>query len=617
MPRTKLYFRMLGYIKPYLLLLGVAVVLSLFVVAFESVSLWLIGTLANSLFNPHAADAIAIPGFSLTNLNKTLKAYVYLLVQAPTPVQTLSRVCVIFIVAFSLKNIFSFIHSLLLSLLNLNVVRDLRNQLYAHVLMLPVTFYDRNRSGNIMSNILTDVGQLNTAMVNTFNKLATEPIRLLTFISILFIINWKMTILVFLIYPFLALIIVKIGHSVRRRSRRMLESMAGLISVLQETLTGIRAVKMFNMNEAETGKFKKENQRFTRISYRSTRIGSLSSPLTEIFGLLIAVSLLWYGGSLVLAGKGMTAEDFIRYLTILIFSYQPIKSLGGVNNSIQGGLAAAERVFGIMDTRIEKLIPFAEKSAPVFDRQIEFSHVCFTYPGTTEQVLHDCSFTIKKGQVVALIGASGSGKSTILDLLPRFYEIDSGSITIDGKDIRECDLVGLRHIFGIVAQETILFNDSVYNNIAYGIANTTREKVIEAARAANAGEFIEKLPKGLDTDIGEKGVLLSGGQCQRLAIARALLRNPPILILDEATSSLDTESERLVQTAINILMQRRTALVVAHRLSTIRHADLILVIDKGRIIERGTHDELIAISNSKYRYFYDMQFTSPEKAGDQ
>ncbi|MBD3321233.1 MAG: ATP-binding cassette domain-containing protein, partial [Chitinivibrionales bacterium] len=411
--------------------------------------------------------------------------------------------------------------------------------------------------------------------------------------------------------PLLAIIIVKIGQSVRRRSKRVLENIEGLVSVLHETVRNVRTVKMFNMNEIETSKFRRENQKFTRNSFRSVKISSLTSPLTEVFGLFLAVSLLWFGGNQVYASGFMTGEDFVRFIVFLLVSYQPIKSLGGLNNTIQTGLAGAERVFGILDSPTENLTTFKRANVPSFTSRIEYRHVNFTYPQSGERVLHDISFTINRGQIIALVGSSGCGKTTILDLLPRFYEIESGGVFIDNKDIRECDLVGLRHLFGIVAQETLLFNDTVFNNIAYGVANPGKKQVIEAAAAANAAEFIEKLPRGFDTTIGENGVMLSGGQCQRISIARALLKNPPILILDEATSSLDTESERLVQNAINKLMQNRTALVVAHRLSTISHADQIFVLDSGRIVEQGKHEELLKLNN-RYKYFYDIQFSSPE-----
>jgi len=314
----------------------------------------------------------------------------------------------------------------------------------------------------------------------------------------------------------------------------------------------------------------------------------------------------------VLGGEGSGAEDFVRFLIFLFSTFTPLKALTNINNILQSGFAAAERVFTILDAPVEPLSDTPVAVAPSFNSNLDFADVSFTYPETTTPVLDGLSFSVKKGSIVALVGSSGAGKSTVLDLLPRFYNVNGGAILIDGKDIRQFDLATLRHLFGIVAQETVLFNDTIYNNIAYSRPGAPRNEIMEAARAANALEFIERLPNGFDTIIGEQGTMLSGGQRQRLSIARALLRNPPILILDEATSALDTESELLVQNAINNLIVNRTAIIVAHRLSTIRHADTILVLEHGRIVEQGSHAELLALGK-RYKYFYDIQFAAENK----
>jgi subfamily B ATP-binding cassette protein MsbA len=486
----------------------------------------------------------------------------------------------------------------------------MRNQIFNHALLLPVTYYDRNRSGQITSLVLNDASAINNSLLSTFDKLIVEPLRLIFFIGTLFIISLKLSLMVFIIFPLVAFVITEIGKTVRRRSRRNLERVEGVTSVLQETASCIRAVKMFNMFQFELGKFQTENDRLNSATMRNIFFVSLSSPLTETLGVLVTALLLWFGGKEVLLGHSLSAEDFVRFLTFLFITFQPFKSLGSVNNTVQGGMAAAQRVFSLLDIGIEPLTAFSRERVPSFNRTIEFSKVSFMYPGTDVPVIRGIDFTVHKGQIVAIVGSSGSGKSTILDLLPRFYDIQSGAISIDGKDVKEFDLVGLRHLFGIVSQETVLFNETVFNNIAYGLENASEAEVMDAAKAANAFEFIEKLPQGMQTIIGERGVMLSGGQRQRLSIARALLKNPAILILDEATSSLDTESERLVQAAINTLMTNRTALVVAHRLSTIAHADQIIVLEGGTIVERGKHDELIKLSK-RYKSLYDMQFASP------
>ena len=604
-----LYRRMLVYLAVYWQWFLLSITLSFLVVNFEALSLWFGASLIQTLFEPASATALSPPKISLDNINEILKYWTYQLIKRDSPFDSLKVVCGLMAVTFFLKNLLIYIKSLVMAKLNLVIVRDMRNQLFNHVLRLPVTYYDRTKSGNIISLILNDVQSINASMTGTFDRVFVEPMRLVSFIGMLFIINTRLTLAVFIIFPILGYLIAVVGKAVRRRSKRSLEYMAGLMSILHETIGGVRVVKMFNMDDKESVKFKEENEHFTHHSYKSTSVGAISSPLTESLGVVVVIILLWYGGKEVLSASNFGAEDFVRFLIFLFSTFTPLKSLGAINSTLQRGFAAAERVFEVLDKSEEKLTVMKPENIPSFSRRISFTNVEFTYPGTEKPVLRNVSFNIDKGSVVALVGSSGAGKSTILDLLPRFYEINTGSITIDGIDVRDIDLAGLRELFGIVSQETVLFNDTIYNNIVYGLPNATRDKVISAANAANAWEFIEKMPDKLDTIIGERGVMLSGGQRQRLSIARAILRNPPVLILDEATSALDTESERLVQAAINNLIENRTALVVAHRLSTIRHADLILVLESGEIVERGTHDELIAL-NKKYKYFYDIQFAS-------
>lgn len=607
----KLYRRMLTYLLVYWHWLLLSVTLSFLVVNFEAMSLWFGASLIQTLFDP-STTAPERPEFTVSNLNALLKYYTYLVIHRANPIDSLKFVCGLMAFTFIMKNFLIYAKSLVMASLNLRVVRDMRNQLYDHSMRLPVSYFDRTKSGNILSLIVNDIQSINASMTGTFDKLFTEPMRVVFFITMLFIINVKLTLAVFIVFPLIGFFIGKIGKTVRRRSKRVLEHMAGLLSILHETIGGIRAVKMFNMNSEEYRKFAKENRKFIKSSFRSTSVGAISSPFTEIAGVIVVIILLWYGGHQVLAAKGFGAEDFVRFLIFLFSTFAPLKQLSNINNTIQQGFAAAERVFSVLDSKVEILRPLKKENIPVFSDRVDFRNVNFTYPGSTEQVLHDVTFSIPKGSIVALVGSSGAGKSTILDLLPRFYEINSGDITIDGKNIQAMDLVGLRNLFGIVAQETVLFNETVYNNIAYGMPEANFEQVKGAAIAANALEFIEKMPDGFNTIIGERGVMLSGGQRQRLSIARALLRNPPVLILDEATSALDTESEQLVQTAINNLIENRTALVVAHRLSTIRHADTIVVLENGRVVEQGHHDELIALGK-RYKYFYDIQFANAIK----
>jgi len=606
----KLYTRMLSYMRPYVALIGAALILSLFAVVFEGLSLWFSASLVQTIFS-HNAPLISKPEYTLSNANDILKYWTSNVIGGREPMAALQTVCTMMSLSFLLKNVFIYLKGLAMTRLNLYVVRDMRNQLFTHALALPVSYYDRTKSGNVVSLIVNDVSNINSSMTGTFDKIFVEPMRLLFFICTLFIINYKFTLAIFVIFPVLGYLITLIGRTVRRRSKRVMEHLAALLSILHETVSGVRIVKIFGTRDAESVKFKDENNRFVRQSFRSNYIGALASPITEVMGVVVVVILLWYGGSQVLNSDGFGAEDFTRFLVFLFSIFTPLKEISKLNATLQSGFASAERVFAALDSPSETLPETPSKtSAPVkFNDKIEFENVSFNYPECEETVLKDVCFAIKKGSVSALVGSSGSGKSTTLDLLPRFYDITGGRISIDGLDTREISLTDLRKLFGIVAQETFLFNDTVAANIAYGSQNADKDSIVAAAKAANAWEFIEKLPKGLDTVVGERGVMLSGGQRQRLSIARALLLNPPILILDEATSSLDTESERLVQTAINNVMENRTALVVAHRLSTIRHADQILVLEAGKIVERGTHEELLALNN-RYKYFYDIQFAN-------
>lgn len=610
MSNLALYRRMVVYLLVYWPWLLLSIAISFLVVNFETLSVWFGASLIQTLFNPQQMH-LTQPEMTVANLNALLKYYTYRLVQRSNPFDSLKIVCLLMAGTFLFKNLFIYLKAIVVAKLKLNVIRDMRNHLYDHVLKLPVSHYDRTRSGDIISLIVNDISTVNEAMTGTFDKIFVEPLRIILFTGTLFMINAKLTLAVFIIFPTIGLLTTQIGKSVRRRSKRVLEHQAGLQSILHETVSGIRAVKMFNMNEQESRKFHKENQSFIHHSFHSTSLGSISSPLTEVLGVVVVIVLLWYGGQQVLSQSGFSSEDFVRFLLFLFVTFTPLKTLSNIHNTLQRGFAAAERVFAVLDTTVEDLKQKNTVKTPLLETGISLSNVHFTYPGTTEPVLNDINFTINKGSIVALVGSSGAGKSTILDLLPRFYDINSGTISIDGVDIRSLDLVELRHLFGIVSQETVLFNETIFNNISYGSDRASEEMVINAARVANAWEFIEKLPEGLNTIIGERGVMLSGGQRQRLSIARAILRNPPVLILDEATSALDTESELLVQNAINNLMKNRTALVVAHRLSTIRHADTIIVLEKGHIVEQGTHEELLLLNN-RYKYFFDIQFAAKQ-----
>jgi subfamily B ATP-binding cassette protein MsbA len=471
---------------------------------------------------------------------------------------------------------------------------------------LPLSFFHKRHTGKLTSVVFNDVNAIQTVLDSSFIKIFLAPMQIISYLTMLIIFSWKLTLIIFIIIPISGLIIVKIGESMRRKSRRVLEQISMVVTAFQESISAIRIVKAFTAEKKESTKFEEINAGYFKKAYRARLLDQLTSPLNETIGVFIFAILLWYGGNMVFRGDELTAELFMKFIVFLFLLFQPMKELSSLNNVLQSGMAAAERIFGYLDTPTE--IYDRDGAVPMkeFDDSIVFEDVDFSYDAKTT-VLNNINLTINKGEMVAFVGHSGVGKSTLVDLIPRFYDVQSGAIYIDGRNVRDMQLISLREQIGIVAQETILFNDTVRMNISYGGDGFTNEQIVEAAKHANAWEFIEKMEKGLDTIIGERGVTISGGQRQRLSIARAILKNKPILILDEATSALDTQSEKLVQKAIDNLMQNRTVLVIAHRLSTVLDADKIVVMDEGRIIDVGKHNDLLDRSQV-YKQLYTMQF---------
>ena len=599
--------QLLFHFWPYIFISSLAAIVFVFL---NTASIWLTASLINNIladFDKIVQAQAEWAGKAGLTLNEKLKYWTNVLILRETPLESLKILCLSILTVFFIKNIFLYIKNILLRIVELKLVKEIRDRLYKHIQTLSLGYFNRQHTGSITSIVMNDVEQLQIALAVVFQRLFVEPINILTFVALLFIISWKLALIAIIIIPLAGIAIFSIGRSIRRKSRRTQAKIAEIMQILTETLTSIRIVKAFVNEKEEIKNFTRESKHYFKLLLKRARLDLIAGPTTETFGVIIGVVLLWYGGMEVLAQKGVSAEDFIRFILILFSILGPIKQLSNVNLKIQIGAASAERIFGLLDTPPEIVEDPDPVELDVFNNAIEFDQIHFEYSDADERVLDGVSFTIKKGEIVALVGPSGSGKSTIADLIPRFFDVSKGALRIDGNNVRKISFSSLRGSMGIVTQEVILFNDTIRKNIAYGQSDVTEEAIQKAAEAANALEFIEQTPDGFDTLIGERGVNLSGGQKQRLAIARALLKNPPILILDEATSALDTESEKMVQKAIEVLMKDRTVLVIAHRLSTVQNADKIVVLDKGKILEVGSHNELYE-KGGLYRRLYDIQF---------
>ena len=505
---------------------------------------------------------------------------------------------------FILKGIFDYGQAYLMSYVGQKIIADLREKIYNHVQSLSLSFFTKNPTGTLMSRILNDVGMVQGAVTDAVTGLLKDVFTLIGLVGVIFYRDWRLALIAMVVFPLAVVPIVKFGRKLRGYSTRSQSAMAELTTILLETIMGTRIVKAFNMEDYERNRFAKENRRLFGIQIKSTRVRSISHPLMEFLGGLGIAFIVFYGGYNVVQGIS-TPGTFFSFLAALLMLYEPVKRLSGVNNTVQQGLAAAARIFEVLDTSPEIQSKPGAKALPSVSRGIEYRDVSFKYE--EDWVIRNVNLNIRAGEMVAFVGASGGGKTTLVNLLPRFYDVTEGEILIDGVDIRETQVESLRSMIGIVTQQTFLFNDTVRNNIAYGKMGQPFEEVVKAAQAAYADGFVQNLPKGYDTIIGEQGVKVSGGERQRISIARAVLKNAPILILDEATSSLDSESEIEVQKALEYLMVGRTTLVIAHRLSTIRKADRIVVLSGGQIVEEGSHEELLAM-DGEYNKLYLLQF---------
>ena len=601
----KLYLKVLKYIKPYWAMVILSFTSSFLFAAINAFSIWMI----SSLFSTIMKTGINSGTLQSTNssINNKFENIANQLIGSGSQMEQLKMLCFILLITFIVKNIFFIINRISLSYIGNKMIMNIRNDLYAHLQNLPLSFFHKSKSGELLSIIMHDVTNMRTAFTLSLQSLVNDPISIIIILFMLLITNVKMTLYVLFIVPIAAFIITKLGQSIRRKSMRSTIQIAGIMNIFQEAISGIRIVKAFIMEKFETKRFKKENEKYYKLTFKKENMGNLTIPINDLIGISLGVMLLWLGGKEVLISKTLDPDGFIRYIFYLFAMLQPAKKLGAVNAQIQTGLASSERVFNILNVKSNIINSIKPINISSFNNHIKFKDVFFQYENSIHTSLENINVKIKKGESLAIVGNSGAGKSTLVDLIPRFYEVTKGDILIDNINIKKIDLNNLRQLMGIVTQDTILFNDSIANNISYGQPNATINEIKLAAKTANALEFIENLENGFNTIIGEKGTLLSGGQKQRISIARAILKNPKILILDEATSALDTESERKVQIAIEKLVQNRTVIVIAHRLSTIKNADQILVLDNGKLIETGTHEKLIK-NNGHYKKLHDIQF---------
>lgn len=546
--------------------------------------------------------------FPLDELQNNLYYHISQQIEIYSEMRALALIGIFGAVLFLLKTTFEFMGAFTMVKLRNRVVRDIRNKLYNKITSLPIGFFNEERKGDIIARATTDLAEVEHSIMSSLNFLLKNPVTILAYLAFMVITSWQLTIFVFILLPVTGGLIGFIGKSLRKKSLRTQTKMGEILSTIEETLGGLRIIKAFNAEDKMRAKQSTQNQQYRKLMDSVMTRHALASPLSEFLGVSVVMILIVYGGKMIFTGNSpLPAENFIFYLTLFYGVINPTKAFSSSYYNIQKGLASMDRIDQILNT--ESKIDIKEKTKPVsdFKDKVEYKNIWFKYQ--EEYVLQDIDLQVEKGKTIALVGQSGSGKSTLVDLLPRFHDVNKGNILIDGTDIRDMDPKELRNLMGIVNQEPILFNDTIFNNIAFGVDEATQEQVEEAAKIANAHEFIIQTENGYQTGIGDRGGRLSGGQRQRISIARAVLTNPPILILDEATSALDTESEKLVQEAINHLMQNRTSIVIAHRLSTIRNADTIYVMRDGKIIESGSYDSLLA-QKGDFLKLHNNQFSS-------
>jgi subfamily B ATP-binding cassette protein MsbA len=602
----KTYFRLLSFAKPIEKFAIPYIIATLLAVFFNTFNFTLLVPLLDTLFSAQSTTSTVVSkSTSIFNLVGNFRHYIDYSIMTNGKNKTLEIVCSVILGSVLLSNFFRYLSQRIMEDLRVHTLLNLRKRVFDNVMDLHIGYFNNERKGDIISKISSDVQVVQFTVTNTLQVAFKEPLQLLFYIIVLLSISLKLTLFSLLVIPISGFIISKIVKRLRKQATEAHESFARMIGFLDEALSGIKIIKAFNSTEYIKRRFQNENEHFSNINRKMVRRQQLASPVSQSLGILVVVLIVLYGGNLVISGsKEFSPSQFILYIAIFSQVMQPVKALSDSFSGIHSGIAAGDRVLELIDTRPELVNPPDAVELKDFNDSIVFEGVAFNYG--EKQVLNKISLTIKKGKTVALVGPSGGGKSTLMDLIPRFYDPKEGIIKIDNINYKNLKVESLRSQMGIVNQESFLFNDSIFNNIAFSKPEATVNEVETAARIANAHEFILAQEQGYQTYVGDRGNRLSGGQKQRISIARAVLANPPIMLLDEATSALDTESEKLVQQALNNLMKNRTSIVIAHRLSTIQHADLIIVIDQGSIREQGTHEQLIN-NNGLYKRLIDMQ----------
>lgn len=600
------YFRLVKLLKPYRHLLVISFILIIFFSFFNAASIYLSIPLLKTLFTGVNTDLSVIPnGNFFDSLRHSLDSWIF---KEGDKYSALIKVCILLFSAYFFKNFFAFLQGTLTQFVEKSLITDLRRKMFDKFNSLSLRYFNERRSGDIVSRFITDVNAIQNTVSVTFTDLIKQPVLIITFLVMAFLISWKLTLISMVTVPFSVILIIFLGKKLKKYSIRVQESLGDFTSVISENIYGGKIIRAFRMEDFEKKRFDIKLKEYFRSLMKSSVYTALSRPLTELISVGLGVFIIWYAGREIFTGSTLAPEEFIGFLLIIFQLMAPIKDFSTVSNRIQESYASAVRIFEIIDAKpdIEDLPGASDKKE--FQHNIEFRNVTFSYASSDKLVLDSINLNVKRNETVAIVGLSGAGKSTLVDLLPRFYDVTSGEILIDGVNIKNIKLGSLRDLFGIVTQEIILFNDTIRSNITYGQKNVPEELVISAAKNANAHEFIMETENGYNTVVGERGLRLSGGQKQRIAIARALLKNAPIMILDEATSSLDTESEHLIQEAIERLMENRTSIVIAHRLSTIKDADRIIVLENGKIGVIGNHTELINDEKGIYKKLYEMQF---------